>query len=152
MRTRLRCSDTTVEAYLERCALKTAKLFEAACTLGSPDLGPFGLALGIAFQITDDILDCSGDTIETGKVAGVDLREGTPTLPLLLAASKDAVVRDALAGGPLEGALVRVAATGALESAREVALEYALRARACLDGIHREELETLTHLVVKRES
>jgi geranylgeranyl pyrophosphate synthase len=144
--------DTTVEAYLERCALKTAKLFEAACILGSPDLGPFGLALGIAFQITDDILDCSGDTIETGKIAGVDLREGTPTLPLILAARRDEVVRDALAGGPLDGALVRVAATGALETAREVALEYAQRARACLNGMHREELETLTHLVVHRDS
>ena len=82
--------DTTVEAYLERCALKTAKLFEASCRLGSPDLGPFGIALGIAFQITDDILDCAGDTIETGKIAGVDLREGTPTLPLILAAREDA--------------------------------------------------------------
>jgi geranylgeranyl pyrophosphate synthase len=144
--------DTTVDAYLERCALKTGKLFEAACMLGSPDLGPFGLALGIAFQITDDILDCSGDTIETGKVAGVDLREGTPTLPLILAAREDRVVRDALAGASLEGALVRVAATGALESAREVALEYAQQARSCLNGAHREELETLTHLVVHRES
>ena len=117
-----------------------------------PELGGFGLALGIAFQITDDILDCAGDTIETGKVAGVDLREGTPTLPLILAAREDEVVRRALAGGPLEGALVRVAATGALEEAREVALEYARRARSSLNGAYREELETLTHLVVHRES
>ena len=51
--------DTTVEAYLERCSLKTGKLFEAACLLGGGS-GAFGLALGIAFQITDDILDCSG--------------------------------------------------------------------------------------------
>ena len=90
--------------------------------------------LGIAFQIADDILDCAGDTIETGKVAGTDLREGTPTLPLLLAAREDEVVRAALAGGPLEGALVRVAATGALERSREVALDYARRARASLNG------------------
>ena len=149
--------DTTVEAYLERCGLKTGKLFEAACLLGAgagqADLGAFGLALGIAFQVTDDILDCTGDTIETGKIAGVDLREGTPTLPLILAAREDAVVRRALAGGSLEGALVRVAATGALDRAREVALDYARRARACLNGeLHREELETLTHLVVHRES
>ena len=89
------------------------------------DLGPFGLALGIAFQITDDILDCAGETIETGKIAGVDLREGTPTLPLILAAREDEVLRAALAGGPLDGALLRVAATGALEEAREVALDYA---------------------------
>jgi geranylgeranyl pyrophosphate synthase len=148
-------ADTTAEAYLDRCALKTAKLFEAACLLGAgpdrPELGEFGLALGIAFQIADDILDCSGETIETGKVAGTDLREGTPTLPLLLAARDDPVVRAALAGGSLEGALVRVASTGALERSREVALEYADRARSCLNGAaHYEELEALTRAVVER--
>ena len=83
------------------------------------------LALGIAFQIADDVLDCSGATIEAGKIAGTDLRDGTPTLPLLLAAQQDAVVRAALAGGPMDGALVRVAATGALDEARRVALDYA---------------------------
>jgi geranylgeranyl pyrophosphate synthase len=144
--------DTTVAAYLERCALKTGKLFEAACALGSGGaLGSFGLNLGIAFQIADDILDCSGETIETGKVAGTDLREGTPTLPLLLAAQEDEVVRAALAGGPLEGVLVRVAATGALERSREVALDYAGKARESLNGgLHREELESLADAVVNR--
>jgi geranylgeranyl pyrophosphate synthase len=148
--------ETSVEAYLDRCALKTGKLFEAACLLGSGgdrELGAFGLALGIAFQIADDILDCSGETIETGKIAGTDLREGTPTLPLILAAREDPRVRLALAGGPLDGALLRVAETGALDHAREVALDYARRARACLDGhLRREELEALTDAVVDRES
>ena len=144
--------DTTVEAYLERCALKTGKLFEAACRLGGGS-GSFGLALGVAFQITDDILDCSGVTIETGKIAGTDLREGTPTLPLLLAAKRDEVVRAALAGGPLcDGVLLRVAATGAIDEAREVALAYARNARACLNGeLHHEELESLTYAIVNRE-
>jgi geranylgeranyl pyrophosphate synthase len=145
--------DTPVEAYLERCALKTGKLFEAACSLGSGGtLGGFGLKLGIAFQIADDILDCSGDTIETGKVPGTDLRDGTPTLPLLLAAREDDAVRAALAGGPIEGALVRVAATGALERSREVALDYAREARETLNGgVHREELESLADAVVNRK-
>jgi geranylgeranyl pyrophosphate synthase len=144
--------DTTVDAYLERCTLKTGKLFEAACRLAGGS-GAFGLALGVAFQITDDILDCSGVTIETGKIAGTDLREGTPTLPLLLAAQRDESVRAALAGGPqLEGALLRVASTGAIEESREVALAYARSARACLNGeAHREELEALTYAVVNRE-
>jgi geranylgeranyl pyrophosphate synthase len=144
--------DTSVEAYLERCALKTGKLFEAACRLGGGS-GPFGLALGVAFQITDDILDCSGVTIETGKIAGTDLREGTPTLPLLLAARRDEVVRAALAGGPLvDGALLRVASTGAIEESREVALAYARNARACLNGeVRRDELETIADAVVNRE-
>ncbi len=147
--------DTSVEDYLLRCSLKTGALFEVACILGSGrrELGAFGLALGVAFQITDDILDCSGVTIETGKIAGTDLREGTPTLPLLLAAREDPVVRAALAGGPLDGALVRVAATGALERSRELALDYARKARTCLNGeLRRDELETLTHAVVNRES
>ena len=145
--------DTTVEAYLERCSLKTGKLFEAACSLGSGGtLGRFGLKLGIAFQIADDILDCSGDTIETGKVAGTDLREGTPTLPLILAAREDEVVRAALAGGSVDGALVRVAATGALERSREVALDYAREARESLNGgAYRTELESLADAVVNRK-
>jgi octaprenyl-diphosphate synthase len=150
-RTQTNDPSTTVEAYLERCALKTGALFEAACRLGGGS-GQYGIALGVAFQIADDVLDCSGATIETGKIAGTDLRDGTPTLPLLLAAQQDEVVRAALAGGPFEGALVRVAATGALERSREVALDYARRARACLNGeLHRDELESLTHAVVNRE-
>jgi geranylgeranyl pyrophosphate synthase len=144
--------DTSIDAYLERCTLKTGKLFEAACRLAGGS-GAFGLALGVAFQITDDILDCSGVTIETGKIAGTDLREGTPTLPLLLAAQRDDSVRAALAGGSqLDGALLRVASTGAIEESREVALAYARNARACLNGeVHREELESLTDAVVERE-
>jgi len=150
-RTQTHDPATTVASYLERCALKTGKLFEAACRLGGGP-GEYGLALGVAFQISDDVLDCAGTTIETGKIAGTDLRDGTPTLPLLLAAQEDAIVREALAGGPLDGALVRVAASGALERSREVALDYARRARACLNGqLHRDELESLTHAVVDRE-
>jgi geranylgeranyl pyrophosphate synthase len=142
--------DTPIESYIERCGLKTGKLFEAACRLAGGS-GPFGLALGIAYQIADDVLDCTGDASDTGKVPGTDLREGTPTLPLLLAARDDPVVREALAGGPLEGVLVRVAATGALEESRAVARDYASRARRALNGaVWREELEALTHAAVDR--
>jgi geranylgeranyl pyrophosphate synthase len=145
--------ETPIEAYLERIALKTGKLIETACVLGGgARMAPFGLALGIAFQIADDILDCVGDATETGKIPGTDLRDGTPTLPLILAAREDEAVRTALAGGPLDGALLRVAATGAVERSREVALDYASRARAALDGhARREELEALTYAVVERE-
>jgi geranylgeranyl pyrophosphate synthase len=142
--------ETTVESYLERCALKTGKLFEAACRLAGGS-GEFGLALGIAFQIADDILDCTGDAADTGKIPGTDLREGTPTLPLLLAAREDSAVRAALAGGPLEGVLIRVAATSALDRSRATALDYARRASAALDGnCRREELEALTYAAVDR--
>jgi geranylgeranyl pyrophosphate synthase len=151
-RRQTRRADTTPAEVIERLTLKTGKLFEAACLLGgAPGLGPFGLDLGVAFQIADDILDCSGQTQETGKIAGTDLREGTPTLPLLFAAEQDDFVRAALSGGPLDGALVRVAATGALDRAREIALDYARAARAHLDGErHREELHALPDLVVYR--
>jgi geranylgeranyl pyrophosphate synthase len=146
-------AETTVRAYLERCALKTAKLFEAACVLGGGEsLRAFGSNLGIVFQIVDDILDCTGQTIETGKVAGTDLRDGTPTLPLILGAQEDALVHSALAGGPQEGALVRVAESGALERSREIALQYAERARASLNGRHRKELDSLVTAVLERRS
>jgi geranylgeranyl pyrophosphate synthase len=146
--------ETTVEDYLLRCSLKTGKLFEAACVLGRGrrELGRFGLALGIAFQIADDILDCTGDFDTTGKAPGVDLRDGTPTLPLILAAREDQRVRDALAGKTVEDALERVSATGALEQSRSLALEYSERARAALDGEpDRDALEVLTYAVVDRE-
>ena len=146
-------AETSVDAYLARCALKTAKLFEAACVLGGGEsLRAFGADLGIVFQIVDDILDCTGQTIETGKVAGTDLRDGTPTLPLILAAQSDPLVRAALAGGPQEGALIRVAETGALEHSREFALEYAAKARASLNGTHRKELDALVTAVLERKS
>jgi geranylgeranyl pyrophosphate synthase len=150
-RRQARDPETTIASYLERCALKTGKLFEAACRLAGGS-GSFGLALGIAFQIADDILDCTGDAEDTGKVPGTDLREGTPTLPLLLAAREDDVVRRALMGGPLDGALVRVAQTDALRESRETAEQYAERARESLDGgLYRDELEALTHVVVDRK-
>jgi len=146
--------DTEIDAYLERCMLKTGKLIEAACLLGSGGdkaLGQYGAALGLAFQIADDVLDCAGQTQETGKIPGTDLREGTPTMPLLFAAREDQLVRDALAGGPLDGALLRVAATGAIEQSRDWALDYAARARSYLgEHPHREELEALTYAVVDR--
>jgi geranylgeranyl pyrophosphate synthase len=149
-------ADTTIDDYLARCALKTGKLFEAACLLGSggvASLGRYGLALGIAFQIADDILDCAGQTQETGKIPGSDLREGTPTMPLLYAAREDELVRAALAGGPLDGALARVAATEALERSREAALDYAAKARSYVRAeARREELEALTYAVVDRAS
>src|SRR4029453_6039004 len=103
--------ETSVDDYLARCSLKTGKLFEAACLLGGNgrSLGGFGLALGVAFQIADDILDCTGDFDTTGKAPGVDLKDGTPTLPLILAAREDAEVRRALAGADVPDRLDRVA-------------------------------------------
>ena len=145
--------DTTVEAYLERCALKTAKLFEAACRpRRRRALGRSGSNLGIAFQIADDILDCTGHTIETGKLAGTDLRDGTPTLPLILAAQEDELVRRRS-----RAARSRARSCGSPRPAR-----WSARARrrsttlargpgrASTEGSHREELESLADAVVNR--
>ena len=146
-------SDTSVDDYLRRASLKTGKLFEASCVLaGEPRMGRFGMALGIAFQIADDILDCAGEFDTTGKAPGVDLRDGTPTLPLILAARRDPDVGRALAGADIPDALDRVAATGALEESRVVALSYAEQARNALDGLpDTEALVAVTDAVVDRQ-
>src|SRR6058998_144103 len=91
------------ERYLERCRLKTASLFDAACRLGAlfgdrpqlaPALGSFGARVGVAFQILDDVLDVSGPSERTGKPRGTDLLDGTVTLPLILARRRDPVLAE----------------------------------------------------------
>ena len=147
-------ADTRVEDYMRRTSLKTGKLFEASCRLGGGGdaMGEFGLALGIAFQIADDILDCTGEFDTTGKAAGVDLRDGTPTLPLILAARSDDAVGRALAGEDVPDALERVAASDALDESRRVARSYAERARQTLAGLENvDALRALTYAVVDRE-
>lgn len=86
-------TDITEEQYLHVIQYKTAKLFEAAAQIGALMAGAtphqeqalkdYGMHLGTAFQIIDDILDYSGNTEETGKNVGDDLAEGKPTLPLI---------------------------------------------------------------------
>ena len=88
----------TEEGYLERIELKTASLYAACCQGAAllvdaePEhvaaLGAFGTNLGLAFQITDDVLDVAGDDDELGKTVGRDLAEGMPTLPMIYAASE----------------------------------------------------------------
>lgn len=147
-------ADTRVEDYMLRTGLKTGKLFEASCRLGGGGsvMGEFGLALGIAFQIADDILDCTGEFDTTGKAPGVDLRDGTPTLPLILAARTDEAVGRALSGEDVPDALERVAASDALDESRRVAQTYAESARETLSGLEGvDALRALTYAVVDRE-
>ena len=142
-----RRADTSIEAYLERCRLKTGRLFAVACALGGiyggldepavSALERFGDELGVAFQLADDILDCEGDPATTGKAAGTDVLDGTVTMPLLLAAARDCRVAGAIADstltqGDLPQVLARVRATGAIADTRSALREHADAARAAL--------------------
>jgi geranylgeranyl pyrophosphate synthase len=139
----------TVERYLERCTLKTGSLFSAAARLGArfsglgghdaAALGRFAEALGLAFQIADDVLDCDGNPDTTGKPLGTDLLDGTVTLPLILAADRDPDVRAVIGRGATPDdvlpTLARVVASGAVADARSQALWFADRAAAELDAV-----------------
>src|SRR5436190_6130661 len=127
-------AETTRERYLARCDLKTARLFEAACELGALEgggphelLGRFGRRIGLAFQLLDDVLDVSGPAERTGKHRGTDLLDGTVTLPLILARERDPELaaldpRDVRTPEQAEAVCDAIAATGALEIARDDAL------------------------------
>jgi octaprenyl-diphosphate synthase len=140
-------------AYFGVIERKTAKLFEAAGRLGAvlgdatpaceEALARYGMHLGTAFQIMDDVLDYSGDAAHIGKNLGDDLAEGKMTLPLIRAlavGSRDeaGVIRHAIAGGGLTDFAPVVAAlhrTGALSYARERARAESDAAAACLAGV-----------------
>ena len=161
------------ERYLERCELKTARLFEAACRLGAllggpgeaaaDALGTYGSRIGIAFQILDDVLDVAGPTERTGKVRGADLLDGTVTLPLILARRRDPSLRDVdlratvTTAAAAESLCDRIAVTGALDDARERALCYVAAAKADLEELElgarqRRTLDLVADGVVARYS
>jgi octaprenyl-diphosphate synthase len=145
--------DLAVEDYLQVIRYKTAKLFEASARLGAVLGGAdpateercadFGRSLGTAFQLVDDLLDYEGNSEELGKNVGDDLREGKPTLPLLVAMARaDAAERDlirhAIERGEVQGlqeiiAIVR--RTGALDATRSAAQGEADRARLALQEL-----------------
>ena len=164
-------AGVTNERYLERCELKTARLFEAACRLGAilggpgdgaaGALGAYGARIGLAFQIFDDVLDVSGPADRTGKQRGADLLDGTVTLPLIVARRRDAGLRQLDLRSAVrepahaEALCERIAATGALDEARDHALGYVSQAKAALDRAQltphaREALELVADGVVER--
>jgi octaprenyl-diphosphate synthase len=143
-------ADLAVDDYLRVIRFKTAKLFEASARLGALLGGAeapvedacanYGRSLGTAFQLVDDLLDYDGETHKLGKNVGDDLREGKPTLPLLVAMARGTpaeceLVRHAIQHGEvarLADVVSVVRRTGALDVARQVALEEAAKARDCL--------------------
>ena len=160
----------TTERYLERCELKTASLFSAACRLGallgdSPSAGrsleTFGRRIGLAFQILDDVLDVSGPSERTGKHRGTDLLDGTVTLPLIVARERDPELArmdlKELVTEPAQAEAVcdRIAMTGALGESRERALIHVAEAKAALSGAQlpaerRKALDLVADGVVER--
>jgi octaprenyl-diphosphate synthase len=166
--------DLAVDDYLQVIRFKTAKLFEASARLGavlanaSPEVeeaaAGYGRSLGTAFQLVDDLLDYEGNSNELGKNVGDDLREGKPTLPLLLAMERAtpqerASVREAIEFGGedrLEEILAIVRRTGALEATRQAAQAEADEARRLLELLPpsraREALLELSVRAVNRSS
>jgi octaprenyl-diphosphate synthase len=154
--------DLAVQDYLRVIRFKTAKLFEASARLGAvlaeADAGTeeacasYGRALGTAFQLIDDLLDYEGATELLGKNVGDDLREGKPTLPLLIAMERGSsaerqLIRHAIEHGEVArlGEIVEIVRhTGAIDATREAARHEADEARRQLSALgpstHREAL------------
>ncbi|HZF80056.1 MAG TPA: polyprenyl synthetase family protein [Lautropia sp.] len=145
--------DLAVADYLRVIRFKTAKLFEASARLGAvladadealeESCADFGRSLGTAFQLVDDLLDYDGNSRELGKNVGDDLREGKPTLPLLVAMERAsdeerALIRQAIEQGEqqqLQEIVAIVRRTGALDATRQAAQAEADKARAVLDSL-----------------
>jgi geranylgeranyl pyrophosphate synthase len=154
--------------YLERCRLKTAVLFRAACRLGATaagasagtaaELAEFGERVGLAFQLLDDVLDVTGPPERTGKPRGADLLDGTVTLPLILARTRDPELADLDLHSirtPEAAAQVceRIAATDALDEARTHAIDHVSSAKRLLSGLpprQRAALDLVADGVVER--
>ena len=145
--------DLAVDDYLQVIRYKTAKLFEASARLGAVLAGArpaleeacaaYGRSLGTAFQLVDDLLDYEGNSDELGKNVGDDLREGKPTLPLLVAMERAgepdrALIRHAIEHGEVQKLpeiLAIVKRTGALDATRAAAQKEADEARLALAAL-----------------
>ncbi len=166
-------ADTTEERYLDVIYSKTAKLFEAATRLGAvlagygeeqeQGLAAYGMHLGTAFQLIDDVLDYESSADTLGKEVGDDLAEGKPTLPLIQAlkvgSDEDvALIRKAIEEGGrehIDAVLAILEKTQALQYTRDAAAreaDKAIAALACLeDSEYKDALIAVAHSSVKRE-
>jgi octaprenyl-diphosphate synthase len=159
--------DTTREDYLEIVDRKSAALIAWCASVGARVLDDealtarmdrFGRAIGVAFQVTDDVLDYGGRFELTGKTPGTDLKDRKLTLPLLLALERDPELAERL-GRPVEGGEIpelieRVRATGALEDAGAFARELVEGGIAELEVLpetpHKAALAALARYLAER--
>ncbi|MCL1635181.1 polyprenyl synthetase family protein [Luteimonas sp. SX5] len=170
----VRNPDTDEAAYLRVIERKTAVLFAAATRLGALLAGAdaqsqrrfhdYGMNLGYAFQIADDVLDYSADEADLGKHLGDDLAEGKATLPLIHAIAHSppevaARLRGVVGNGDVSAlpeVLAAINATGGLEYSRSRANEYAYAAERALEGLEENDgvaaLRGLAHYAVDRKS
>ncbi len=158
----------TVERYLAVVERKTAALLATSCRLGAWLAGvpeeqvgavtAFGRAVGIAFQLSDDVLDITGLEEESGKTPGTDLREGVWTLPVLetLAGRVPGAdeLRSHLSGGDVEAALALLRTNGSIDVSLDAVSEWATRAKRALgaipEGAGRTALERLADFLIGR--
>lgn len=153
--------DTTEQSYMQVIYCKTAKLFEAATQLAAVISGQsaemeqamkaYGMHLGTAFQLIDDVLDYQADASELGKNIGDDLAEGKPTLPLIHALrtgtpEQQQLIRAAITEGNgmqhLTQIMTALEETGAFHYTREIALQEALKAKQALLLLPASEYKT----------
>lgn len=168
--------ETSIDDYLAVIKGKTAALFAAACEVGPLVAGAdraaaqamceYGMNLGIAFQIADDVLDYAATTEQIGKAVGDDFREGKMTAPVILALQKANAeerafwIRTLVAREQEDSDLIRATSLltrhGALEGGLSLALEYAQKAREALaeapDSPLRAALDALALYAVERAS
>lgn len=164
----------TQEEYFDILRRKTAYLFSACCEIGAmvggadeagrQALGEYGLNLGMAFQLADDVLDFTADEGKLGKKAGADLLEGKLTLPLILllrsepsaAEDLEEIMRDGSYSDDRRQRLIeRLERAGTIEETREKAREYAARARKNVEVLrpseYRTALEEIPDYMIERE-
>jgi geranylgeranyl pyrophosphate synthase len=166
--------DQTLEEYHRKIARKTAALVETCCYCGAvvgqldeahtEALRHYGYLIGMAFQIADDVLDYTSTTAELGKPVGADLRQGTVTLPLMLALEEPTVApalrallgQEFVTDADYEQVVRLVRRSGAIERTEAQAHDFALRARAQLasfdDSPSRRTLERICDYVVDRRT
>lgn len=161
------------EEYIQMIEKKTSALFEVSCAMGAicangtetdiKNLASFGKNLGVAFQITDDLIGVMGDPMITKKPVGNDLREGKKSLPILLAIKKSKgkdkkIILKAFGNvkakrEEIKTAVDTIRKLGIEEIVREEALKYAEKAKKSLEKYNvdkKEELISLLDFVVKR--